>query len=37
MVWQGKGVIAACRKMIGATYAEKREIGTIRGDECLIT
>jgi nucleoside-diphosphate kinase len=32
MVWEGEGVIAAARKMIGATNPLTAEPGTIRGD-----
>lgn len=32
MVWEGKGVVAASRKMIGATNPLSAEPGTIRGD-----
>jgi nucleoside-diphosphate kinase len=32
MVWQGKGVVATGRKMIGATNPQASEPGTIRGD-----
>ncbi|MEB3321699.1 MAG: nucleoside-diphosphate kinase [Synechococcaceae cyanobacterium] len=32
MVWEGDGVIAAARKMIGATKPLEAEPGTIRGD-----
>ena len=32
MVWEGEGVIAAARKMIGATKPLEAEPGTIRGD-----
>lgn len=32
MVWQGKGVIATARKMIGKTNPLDSEPGTIRGD-----
>ncbi|XGB42631.1 MAG: nucleoside-diphosphate kinase [Nodosilinea sp. LVE1205-7] len=32
MVWQGEGVIASARKMIGATKPLEAEPGTIRGD-----
>ncbi|MEM7726639.1 MAG: nucleoside-diphosphate kinase [Cyanobacteria bacterium P01_A01_bin.45] len=32
MVWEGNGVIAAARKMIGATKPLEAEPGTIRGD-----
>lgn len=32
MVWQGKGVVAASRKMIGATNPLSAEPGTIRGN-----
>lgn len=32
MVWEGEGVIAAARKMIGATKPLDAEPGTIRGD-----
>lgn len=32
MVWEGEGVIAAARKIIGATKPLEAEPGTIRGD-----
>jgi nucleoside-diphosphate kinase len=32
MVWEGEGVIAAARKVIGATKPLEAEPGTIRGD-----
>ncbi len=32
MVWEGDGVVAASRKMIGATNPLTAELGTIRGD-----
>jgi nucleoside-diphosphate kinase len=32
MVWEGKGVVAAARKMIGVTNPLNAEPGTIRGD-----
>jgi nucleoside-diphosphate kinase len=32
MVWEGDGVVAAARKMIGATNPLTAELGTIRGD-----
>ncbi|MCM1981384.1 nucleoside-diphosphate kinase [Lyngbya confervoides] len=32
MVWEGKGVVAAARKMIGSTNPLQSEPGTIRGD-----
>lgn len=32
MVWEGEGVIASARKMIGATNPLNAEPGTIRGD-----
>ncbi|GAB4295430.1 MAG: nucleoside-diphosphate kinase [Oscillatoriaceae cyanobacterium] len=32
MVWQGKGVVATARKLIGATNPLNSEPGTIRGD-----
>ncbi|KAL0490819.1 nucleoside diphosphate kinase [Acrasis kona] len=32
MVWQGKGVVASARKLIGATNPLTSEPGTIRGD-----
>ncbi len=32
MVWEGKGVVAAARKMIGKTNPLDSEPGTIRGD-----
>lgn len=35
MVWQGKGVVATGRKMIGATDPAAAEPGTIRGDFCI--
>jgi nucleoside-diphosphate kinase len=35
MVWQGKGVVATGRKIIGATNPAASEPGTIRGDYCI--
>ena len=32
MVWEGEGVIASARKLIGATNPLESEPGTIRGD-----
>tara|TARA_Y100001968_G_C19058718_1_gene572696 strand:- start:3 stop:461 length:459 start_codon:yes stop_codon:yes gene_type:complete len=32
MVWEGDGVIASCRKLIGATKPLEADPGTIRGD-----
>lgn len=32
MVWQGQGVIAMSRKLMGATFGFNAEPGTIRGD-----
>lgn len=32
MVWEGDGVVAAARKIIGATNPLTAELGTIRGD-----
>ncbi|MBD3883061.1 nucleoside-diphosphate kinase [Phormidium tenue FACHB-886] len=32
MVWEGDGVIASARKLIGATNPLNAEVGTIRGD-----
>lgn len=32
MVWEGKGVVASARKIIGATNPLASEPGTIRGD-----
>ncbi len=32
MVWEGKGIVAAARKIIGATNPLNAEPGTIRGD-----
>ncbi|MEM6427299.1 MAG: nucleoside-diphosphate kinase, partial [Cyanobacteria bacterium P01_D01_bin.128] len=32
MVWEGEGVVAAARKIIGATNPLSAEPGTIRGD-----
>ncbi|NEO10262.1 nucleoside-diphosphate kinase, partial [Moorena sp. SIO3I8] len=37
MVWEGKGVIASARKIIGATKPLEAEPGTIRGDYGLDT
>jgi nucleoside-diphosphate kinase len=35
MVWEGKGVVATGRKMLGATMPSESEPGTIRGDLCI--
>jgi len=35
MVWQGTGVVAMGRKMLGATKPQESEPGTIRGDFCI--
>lgn len=35
MVWQGKGVVATGRKIIGATNPAASDPGTIRGDYCI--
>lgn len=35
MVWEGEGVVAASRKIIGATDPLAAEPGTIRGDYCI--
>jgi len=35
MVWQGNGVIAIARKLIGATNPQNAEPGTIRGDYAI--
>ena len=35
MVWQGNGVVAAARKLIGATDPLAADPGTIRGDFCI--
>jgi len=35
MVWQGNGVIAIARKLIGATDPQNAEPGTIRGDYAI--
>ena len=32
MVWEGDGVVASCRKIIGSTNPLEAEPGTIRGD-----
>lgn len=32
MVWEGEGVVASCRKIIGATNPLESDPGTIRGD-----
>jgi nucleoside-diphosphate kinase len=32
MVWEGEGVVASARKIIGATNPLSAELGTIRGD-----
>jgi len=37
MVWEGNGVVASARKMIGATKPLEAEPGTIRGDYGLDT
>ena len=37
MVWEGKGVIATARKMIGKTNPLDSEPGTIRGDFAIET
>ena len=37
MVFEGTNVIATCRKIIGATSADNRACGTLRGDDSLIT
>jgi nucleoside-diphosphate kinase len=35
MVWQGAGVVAEGRKMLGATKPSESLMGTIRGDFCI--
>ena len=35
MVWEGKGVVATGRKMLGATNPLESAPGTIRGDFCI--
>lgn len=35
MVWQGKGVVAGGRMMLGATNPQESTPGTIRGDFCI--
>jgi len=35
MVWEGQGVVATGRKMLGATKPSESEPGTIRGDFCI--
>jgi nucleoside-diphosphate kinase len=35
MVWEGAGVVAEGRKMLGATMPSASEMGTIRGDLCI--
>ena len=35
MVWEGMNVVAAGRKMLGATKPQDSEPGTIRGDYCI--
>jgi len=35
MVWEGMNVVAAGRKMLGATRPQDSEPGTIRGDYCI--
>ena len=37
MVWQGDGVVASARKLIGATNPLSAEPGTIRGDYAVQT
>lgn len=36
MVWEGPNVVAACRKLVGATNPDDAEPGTIRGDFCAL-
>ena len=36
MVWEGKGVIKTARKMLGATNPADSDVGTIRGDYCVV-
>jgi len=36
MVWQGKGVIAGGRRLLGATNPDDSAPGTIRGDLCVV-
>ena len=36
-VWEGNGVVASARKLIGATNPLNAEPGTIRGDLCIQT
>ena len=35
MVWEGDGVVATGRKMLGATKPSESEPGSIRGDMCI--
>jgi len=35
MVWEGKGVVAVGRSMLGATNPQESAPGTIRGDFCI--
>jgi nucleoside-diphosphate kinase len=35
MVWEGADVVAAGRKMLGATMPSESAPGTIRGDYCI--
>lgn len=35
MVWEGKGVVAVGRSMLGATNPQESAPGTIRGDYCI--
>ena len=37
MVWEGAGVVASARKLIGATNPLAAEPGTIRGDHAIVT
>ena len=37
MVWEGPDVVAAVRKINGATDGRKADVGTIRGDFCVNT
>ncbi|XP_031472932.1 nucleoside diphosphate kinase 1-like [Nymphaea colorata] len=37
MVWEGKGVVATGRLLLGATNPLQSNPGTIRGDFCIIT
>src|SRR4051812_38901041 len=36
MIWEGKGVVEMCRKLLGKTYPIESLVSTVRGGFCLI-